>query len=152
MFDRLGLAYRRVSARFGIREMPNWGIGRPPLDVRVRRVGVSGVAPTDRVCRDLRTVRSPGVEVVSGIDRSREHPRSAIPIEFASPARRQVLSHMRHLLLKPSVPLRRPPEGRGARTPGRSNRQAPGATEGQRHRAGLSTLLEVRDRPRSRNQ
>ncbi len=104
--DRLGLTYLRVSARSGIRGIPNWGIAGALLDVRVRQVCVAG------------------------------------PIEFASPARRQVLSHMRHLLVNASVPLWGPPEGRGARTPGRSHRQAPGATELQRHRAGLSILLE----------
>ena len=72
------------------------GIGRPLLVLRSRRVRVGGIARTDRVGHGPSIVRSPGVQTALRIDCLGEPPRSRIAIEFASPARRRVLSPQGH--------------------------------------------------------
>ena len=91
------------------------------LVVRPRQVRVAGVARADRVCLGPGAVRSPGAQASSGIDRRREPPRPAIVIEFASPARRQVLSLRGHgLQAFPSL-CRVRAEGGGLEPLARSN-------------------------------
>ena len=115
------------------------------LVVRSRRVRVAGIARTDRVRHGPNIVRSPGVETALGIDCLREQPRSAMAIEFASPARRRVLSpqgygaHVFQCLCWACA--------EGAReTPARSVRLRQG------HRAVGVTPVGVRHRPHSQNQ
>lgn len=72
------------------------GIGRPRLVLRSRRIRGAGIARTDRVRHGPGIVCSPGVQTALGINCLREPPRSRIAIEFASPARRRVLSPQGH--------------------------------------------------------
>jgi hypothetical protein len=76
-----------------------------------------GIARTEQICSGPGAVRSPGVQASLGFDRRRDPPRPVVAIEFASPARRQVLSPQGHgLQAFPSL-CRVRAEGRGLEPP-----------------------------------
>jgi hypothetical protein len=87
------------------------------LVVRLRHVGVAGIARTDRVCFGPGAVRSPGVEASSGIDCRREPQRSAIVSQLASPTRCPVVFCPRHDLQPFPSLYRGRAEGRGLEPP-----------------------------------
>jgi len=66
------------------------------LVVRVRQVGVAGVARTERVCFGPGAIRSPRVQASSGINCGREPPRPSIASQLTSPTRCRIMFHALH--------------------------------------------------------
>jgi hypothetical protein len=66
------------------------------LVVRLRQVGVAGLARTEWVCFGPGAIRSPGVQASSGINCRRQPQRPAVVSQLASPARCRIVFRLLH--------------------------------------------------------